>query len=183
MGDPNKTTPITARPQYWFREWKFIVRDVRFLAKRLEERLVASRMAISFLQEEKSAQHGGNAEPLILPLGLKRLSINEMVEFVMEDAEESDANNVKRRYWAPSGPVVHLAAAMPIIGQEQRKQGRPLALERVLLDQALIEEITDAVGATGLIAPDELRASLRQSLDALLAAATTRREAAGEPSG
>jgi hypothetical protein len=34
-----------------------------------------------------------------------------------------------------------LAAAMAIIGQEQRKQGRPLAFEHVLLDQALIEEI------------------------------------------
>ena len=40
----------------------------------------------------------------------------------------------------------------------------------------------DALGATGLIESDEIRASLRQSLDALLAAARRRREAAAEPS-
>jgi hypothetical protein len=40
----------------------------------------------------------------------------------------------------------------------------------------------DAVDAAGLIEPDEIRASLRQSLDALMAAARMRREAAVNPS-
>jgi chromate reductase, NAD(P)H dehydrogenase (quinone) len=40
----------------------------------------------------------------------------------------------------------------------------------------------DAVGATGLIEPEDIRASLRQSLNALLAAARTRRKAIAKQS-
>ena len=50
LDDPNDTTPITAKPQYIFRDWKRIIRDVSLVNKRLRQRLVASRMAIPFLQ-------------------------------------------------------------------------------------------------------------------------------------
>lgn len=99
LDDPNNTTPITAKPQYLFREWKRIVRDVSLVDKRLRQRLVASRIAIPFLQQEESGK------PPILPAGIKRLSINQLAEFVMEDAEQNDANNVERRYWTPRRPV------------------------------------------------------------------------------
>jgi hypothetical protein len=97
--------------------------------------MAASRMVIPFLQQAESG------EPPKLPAGIKPLSINKMAEFVMEDAEQSDPNNVKRRYWIPSRPIIHLAAAMAIIAQEQIRKGHPLAMELLMFDQALIEEI------------------------------------------
>jgi hypothetical protein len=92
-------------------------------------------MAIPYLQWAESG------EPPVLPAAIKRLSINQMAEFVLEDAEQSDANNLKRRYWTPSRPVIHLAAAIAIIGQEQLRKGEQIRMEHLLLWRELIEEI------------------------------------------
>ena len=84
--DSDDPTPIIAKPMHVFRPKKRVERDVRYVAKRLQERMMESRMAIAFLQM------AGSGEPPKLFAGMKQLSINKMAEFVMEDAEQSDAN-------------------------------------------------------------------------------------------
>ena len=64
-----------------------------------------------------------------------------MAEFVMEAAGQSDANNVERRLFVPSRPVIHLAAAAAVLGQAIRKTGSPLYLEHILLRRELIAAI------------------------------------------
>jgi len=128
-------TPITVKPQYVFRDRKVIDRDVAFVAKRLGERMVAGRMAVPFfLKPELGLLKSW-------PKQIERLSINQMAEFVLDDAGQADASNVERRIWAPSRPVVHLAAAAVIVGQQIRKNGYNLGLESLLADRALIEAI------------------------------------------
>src|SRR5262249_13708644 len=76
-----------------------------------------------------------------LPSKIKRLSLNQMAEFVMEAAGQSDANNVKNRYFVPSRPVIHLAAAAAVLGQAIRKRGVRPGLEDILRCRELIEAI------------------------------------------
>lgn len=128
-------TRITVKPQHVFRDAKVIDRDTNFVAKRLGERLVAGRMAIPFLQK---AELGHLPD---LPSAIKRLSVNQMAEFVLDDIGQADPNNVERRVWAPSGPVIHLAAAAAMIGQELRRKGIQTGLEYLLLCRELIEAI------------------------------------------
>jgi hypothetical protein len=135
MMAPDDWTPITVKPQYVFRDRRIIDRDARIVEKRLGERMVAGRMAIPFLQQSAL----GAAGPL--PDGVRRLSLNQMAEFVLEDAGQADAIKVERRYWSPSRPVIHLAAAAAMVGQQRRKSGQIIGLESFLFDRALIEEI------------------------------------------
>ena len=86
---PDDVTPITVKPQYVFRELKTIDKDFAFVGKRFGERMVAGRMAVPFFQH---AYHGA---PVRLPAEIKRLSINQLAEYVMEDAGQADSANVK----------------------------------------------------------------------------------------
>lgn len=132
---PNDWTPITVKPQYVFRDPKTIDRDVRIVEKRLGERLVAGRMAVPFFQHAVL----GSAGPL--PKGIQRLSVNQMAEFVRKDARQKETDSVKSRFWSPSRPVVHLAAAAAILGQGLQKAGQPIALETFLFHRAFIEGV------------------------------------------
>jgi hypothetical protein len=76
-----------------------------------------------------------------LPDGIKRLSINQMAAFVLDDAGQVDAENVEKRVWRPSKPVIHLATAAALVGQELQKAGVPLLLESFLFQEALIEAV------------------------------------------
>ena len=69
------------------------------------------------------------------------MSLNEMAAFVLDDAGQSEASNVERRYWAPSRPVIHLAASALSIGQELKKPGVQLCLELLLFWRELVERI------------------------------------------
>jgi hypothetical protein len=110
--------------------------------------MVAGRMAIPFLRKALGA-----AGPL--PSGIRRLSLNEMAEFVRKDAGQSDAENIEKRVWASSRPVIHLAAAAAMVGQQRRKSGQIIGLESFLFDRSLIEEIVrGAEEFAGLIAKD-----------------------------
>jgi hypothetical protein len=135
LADPNSIAPISVKPQYVFRDRAVIDRDFGFVAKRVEERLVAGRMAVPFLLRAEQGH-----EPR-LPPGIKRLSVNQMAEFVLQDAEQTDPSNLKRRYWAPSGPVIHLAAAAAVVGQELQKRKPRTGLEDFLTEQGLIQEV------------------------------------------
>jgi hypothetical protein len=109
----------------------------------------AGRMTIPFLRRADS----GVTPPL--PQGIKRLSLNEMAAFVAEDAGQVDPINVERRVWAPSRPVIHLAAAAVMLGQRLNKRGIPTGLETFLLDRGFVEEVSrKAEKLRALIASD-----------------------------
>ncbi|MGA7323639.1 MAG: hypothetical protein WBX25_03945 [Rhodomicrobium sp.] len=133
--NPDDWSPKPVKLQYVFRDAKVAERETRFAARRLGEQLVAARMAIPFLQRSELGQSP------TLPNAIKRLSLNEMAAFVLDDAGQSDAGNVKRRYWAPSRPVIHLAASALSIGQELNKAGVHLGLELLLFWRELVEGI------------------------------------------
>jgi len=135
LANPDDDLRVPVRLRHVFQDARTVERNVKFLAKRLGERLVASRMATPRLQWEESGA------PPRLPASIKRLSINRMAEFVLEDAEQRDASNVKRRLWTPSRPVIHLAVAMAVIGQELRRKGLQFGLEHLLLLREFIEEV------------------------------------------
>jgi hypothetical protein len=124
---PDDLAPITVKPQYVFRETRTIDRDTAYVGKKIKERLVAGRMAMAFL---KKAALGDEFK---LPKAIKRLSLNQIAEFVLDDAEQADHNNVERRVWAPSRPVIHLAAAMVSLAQYLRNEGISVGIETVLL--------------------------------------------------
>lgn len=111
--------------------------------------MVAGRMAIPFLQQ---AQLGRLPS---LPKEIQRLSLNQMAEFVLDDAGQAETGNVEQRIWAPSCPVIHLAAAAAIAGQQLRRSGHPLALETLLFHRWVVEAIARlAEELAALIAKD-----------------------------
>lgn len=135
LANPDDIAPIYVRPQHVFRDRKAIDRDVAFVGKRLGERMVAGRMAVPFLW---AAELG--CIP-ILPKGIRRLSVNELAAFVMEDAEQVEPNNVEQRIWTPSRPVIHLAAAAAVVGQEWQKRGAKMGMELYLQNQDFLHEV------------------------------------------
>jgi len=84
LSEPDDWTPITVKPQYVFRHYKSINRDVGFVVKRVRERMVAGRMAIPFFQQADL----GRLPPL--PKDVHRLSLNQMAEFVLDDAGQAE---------------------------------------------------------------------------------------------
>ncbi len=132
--DPDNGAPIMVKPQYVFRDRETITRDLRYVEKRLGERMVAARMAIPLLRM------GLPGSPP-LPREIKRLSINELAQYVLEDAGQKDTTNVQRRFWAPSRPVIHLAAAAAIVHQIRTKAGQLVALESLLINRAHIQAV------------------------------------------
>jgi hypothetical protein len=148
MMEPDDWTPIAVRPQYVLRESKTIDKDVAFVARRLGERMVAGRMAIPFFQKALSP-----ADPL--PDGIARLSVNQMAELVLDDAGQAEPTNVERRYWAPSRPVIHLAAAAAITVQRLKKAGKPIVLETFLFNRDFVDWVVQmAEGLRVLAARD-----------------------------
>jgi len=89
-----------------------ILRGLRGFDLRLRHRIAAGRMAVPFLRTVEE----GKTPPL--PKGVKRLSINQMAEFVMDDVDMVDIVNVTTRVWRESKPVVHLCAALTVTLQE-----------------------------------------------------------------
>jgi hypothetical protein len=127
--------PVPVKLQYVFRDSKDIKRDVNFVTRRMGERMVAGRMAVPFFSR---IELGG---VIALPDEIKRLSINQMAEFVLTDAGLADADNVEKRFWRPSLPVIHLATAAAIVGQELKSAGLALGLETFLFSRELIQSV------------------------------------------
>ena len=66
---------------------------------------------------------------------------------VLHDADQSDAGNVERRYWAPSRAVIHLAASVAVIGQALNKAGVQHCFELLLFCRELVEGIVQRAQA------------------------------------
>jgi hypothetical protein len=126
--------PQRIKPNYAFVSEQAIERNLRTLERRLRDRMAAARMVIPFLLE---AQTGLEPE---LPPDVKRLSLNQLAELVLSDVGQSESQNVKNRIWRPSVPVIHLAAAIAVRGQDiLRMTGRPLDHSSLLQTQGIIE--------------------------------------------
>lgn len=138
-------SPQRIKPIYALRCERDIKRDLRTLARRLRDRMVAGRMAMAFLKEAL----GG--EVFKLPANLPRLSINQMARRVLDDTGSADPANVETRIWRPSLPVIHLAAAVQVWLQVAETEKRPVGLETLLLSRQLIEALVRAAERHELI--------------------------------
>jgi hypothetical protein len=128
--------PQLIKPKYAFVSGQEIDRNLRPLVRRLRDRMAAAHMVIPFLLQ---AQNGRTPD---LPPGVKRLSLNQMAEFVCSDVGQSEPQNVKSRIWRPSVPVIHLAAAIAVLGQDiWRGTAQPLRLQDLVRTQCIIERI------------------------------------------
>jgi hypothetical protein len=127
--------PQMLKPIYALRTETEISRGLRQLKRRLRDRMVAARMAYPFLHEVNFG------EPPILPPGVKRLSINAMSELVLEDAGQSDPENVKTRVWRPSLPVIHLATAVHGFLHLSEKAADPPGIGSLIFHRDVIEYV------------------------------------------
>jgi hypothetical protein len=127
--------PQPIKPFYTFRSERDYNRDLRTLVRRWRDRMIAGRMGIAFLKEALPGQ------VLELPPTVKRLSINQLAELVLDDTRFTDPHNVETRIWRPSLPVVHLASAIQVY-LTLTEAGNPLiGLEMLLLNRAMIESV------------------------------------------
>ena len=134
----NQTLPM--RPAYAFQDPELIDRDSRYLAKRLRHRMLAAKMCIPLLIE---AQTGVKPE---LPLGITRLSINQMTELVLAESGNSEPKNIVARIWRPSLPVIHLAVSITIINQECLRRGlrrQPISFADLMISPALLRHVVE----------------------------------------
>ena len=127
--------PQLIKPIYALRCQHDVYRDLRTLDRRLRDRLIAGRMAMAFLKEVVTHQ---------VPVGIPRLSINEMAQFVLDDAGYSEPENVETRIWRRSLPVIHLASALQLLRHFTELKGAPIGLEALLLDREIIELVVRA---------------------------------------
>jgi hypothetical protein len=142
---PDDWTPITVRPQHVFRHPDQIDADVGFVGKRFSERMVAARMAVKFFER-------AGAGSVTVPKDIKRLSINEMANYVLADAELKDPEYLEKRIWRPSRPVIHLATAAAIIGQASQRAGQGIQPESYLSRSDLIEDLVNRAEIFALLA-------------------------------
>jgi hypothetical protein len=133
--NPDDESPITVNPRYVFLDTDIVKRNVRVVEKRLGERMVAARMAIAFLKANDTEAAA------TLPAELSRVTLDAVAGFVKAAANQEDSKNVTYRFWKPSRPVIHLAAAAAIIGQRVLAPERLNALEAFLLFREYIEAV------------------------------------------
>jgi hypothetical protein len=122
------------KPIYALRSQRECNRDLRTLERRMRDRMVAGRMGIAFLREALPGQ------VLELPAGVKRLSINQLAELVL-DTRFTDPENVETRIWRQSLPVIHLASAIQVYLTLREADTPRIGLETLLLNRAMIESV------------------------------------------
>jgi hypothetical protein len=133
-GDTDTTIIIPLKPAYVFRAEQNIKKDVKSLERRLRDRQIAARMFRGFWQEAAGAI-------INLPIGMTKLSLNQLAELVADDAHQNP-ENIETRIWRPSVPVIHIAAAMENILLDAARLGNPtFSWGDVLVSRDLIEEI------------------------------------------
>ena len=147
LAAPEDETPVTAKPQYLFRPTPLIDREVKSVHKKFQDRLDAGRLITPFL--EQAAGY-----PVRLLPGVSRLSINQMIEFMLPTSGQSEASNLATRVWRPSRRVIHLGAAAATVLQQRQAQQSEIRFETFLFDEELIraivslaEEYAEAIAA------------------------------------
>jgi len=112
--------PAPIKPLYAAVEAIDVNRDINRVNTRMRNRAVAARMGMVFME---SARLG--TLPSVKP-PLKRLSLNQIAEWVLPLSEQAEPGNVETRQWRPSLPVIHLAMALIWLVQLSEKDGRKL---------------------------------------------------------
>jgi hypothetical protein len=82
----------------------------------MRDRMAAAHVAIALLQN--AIGHRPN-----LPDSVERLSLNQLSEFAMGEANQSSPENFETRIWRPSLPVIHLAAAVAVAINDRERAG------------------------------------------------------------
>ena len=137
LAHPGDQTPITAKPQYLFANQNVVESQFKRVAKTVEQRLIAGRIAMAFLQR---AELG---DKMVLPPEVKRLSIDQMVSYVAATEGYKHAENLETRRWRPTRQIIHFAAALAAVGQERARQKRPISLNHLLADNDLLADIIE----------------------------------------
>ena len=75
------------------------------------------------------------------PAYLKRLSVNQLADLVYANEGHKGPENIPKRFWRPSGPVIHMSAALAVTGQEWAKRGVELSFLRLLFDSELMRTV------------------------------------------
>jgi hypothetical protein len=127
--------PQPIKPLYALRTSHEVRNDLRTLQRRLRDRMAAGRMAIGFLKVAIS-------DPMKKPA--QRVSINQMARLVLEDAGQTDPENVETRIWRPSLPAIHIASAVQLFLQLAASTIGKLGLETFLFNQWAIECVVQA---------------------------------------
>lgn len=150
-----EAVPQRMKPIYAFRSETTMNREVAALRRLSRDRMVAAKMAIVCL---KALVEGAEFKR---PKGLKRLSLNQLSEFVLADAGQQDPGNVETRIWRRSRPVIHLATAIALVIDQHERAGREIDFRDFLAERAIVETvIRQAEGHELLIAAyPELRVS------------------------
>lgn len=109
MDEKWTNNPQLIKPIYAFRDSKLVDKDVGKLKRRLRDRIIAAKMGMAYLQEVVLGKD------FQLPIGMERLSLNELSFHVMKDLGTEDASNIETRIWRASLPVLHIVTAIAVI--------------------------------------------------------------------
>lgn len=130
------TFPQCMKPIHALRDAQEIKRDLRTFHRRLRDRAIAGKMAIAFL---KKLLMGKDFK---FPKGLKRLTLNQLSEYVLPESRQSNPENVETRIWRASLPVIHLAVAVEVaLSRSEADGGGRLRDNDLLVRRDLLESI------------------------------------------
>lgn len=105
-------------------------------SKKLRDREIAARMALPFLMQPKFG------EAPTLPPGQRKLKVEEMAKIYRPQSGESDSDNVRKRAWARSKPVLALAVAFRLYGRwAQETFGLPGREEEIMLSPNVLVQV------------------------------------------
>ncbi|MBI2254731.1 MAG: hypothetical protein HYU58_08945 [Proteobacteria bacterium] len=114
--------------------------ELKGFFRKLNDRMHAARIAISFLQEIEL----GHLPKL--PKAMKRLSLNEWANVDLapdRPAGGDETGNLETRIWRPSLPVLHLAIAVQKILASADNHGNSLNLLHFFLEEELLQQAID----------------------------------------
>lgn len=141
--------PQLIKPLYFTQPERRVRRFDRELHGRLDDRMVAARVAIPFLRVAAGQEAN-------LPGHVKRLSLEQVTELVLPDrlTRERDPKNFQTRVWRPSRPVIHIASAIAVILNEAERQAVQVTVGDFLLRSDLIADVVGLSERYAVLIPD-----------------------------
>ena len=113
-------SPQLIKPVYAFRSEDQIKKDLKKLERIFRDRAIAGRMAMALFQEAE----GDGKRPETLPKEIKKVTLDQLAIMVKDEVLGSgieETENIEKRTWRPSLPVIHLAAALQVLQQGLEK--------------------------------------------------------------
>ncbi len=125
------------RPVHAFVAEQKIERTFRTVRHRLNQRVISAQMLMPFLMEASTG-----TVPALPPGPGRALSINRVAALACENNGLSNAENVESRIWRPSLPVIHVAAAIELLGSGLRRPGyRPFNFWDLFVSRSVIARV------------------------------------------